>query len=344
MSPVCMAVREIAEGARERFAVRGLASAPRGFRSRVSASSRRSTRGDRAASPRRWRARARRRAIAREARLHAAALGQPREDEQALRRRRDGGEHARKYSFRARCARIALLTDFGTRDPYVAAMKGVIASRCEARIDDLTHEIAPFDVWEAAFFLRDVVAYWPAGTIFVCVVDPGVGTARRILAVESDGRIFLAPDNGVAAFRARGADAFDGDERVVLSAGRLDHISRARSLRAGGRGDRERDAHRRARAAHRRSRARSTTRPARSSASIASATASPTRSAGDAVRGRSSTIGASMTIRTTYSGDGAFVDRRLDRLHRDLRRQRQRGSRSCSSAAAIASRSFRNDG
>jgi S-adenosylmethionine hydrolase len=95
---------------------------------------------------------------------------------------------------------IALLTDFGTRDPYVAAMKGVIASRCEAGIEDLTHEIAPFDVWEAAFFLRDVVAYWPEGTIFVCVVDPGVGSSRRILAVESAGRFFLAPDNGLLHF------------------------------------------------------------------------------------------------------------------------------------------------
>jgi S-adenosylmethionine hydrolase len=95
---------------------------------------------------------------------------------------------------------IALLTDFGTRDPYVAAMKGVIASRCEARIENLTHEIAPFDVWEAAFFLRDVLAYWPEGTIFVCVVDPGVGSSRRILAVESAGRFFLAPDNGLLHF------------------------------------------------------------------------------------------------------------------------------------------------
>jgi S-adenosylmethionine hydrolase len=95
---------------------------------------------------------------------------------------------------------IALLTDFGTRDPYVAAMKGVIASRCQARIVDLTHEIAPFDVWEAAFFLRDVVRWWPEETIFVCVVDPGVGTARRIIAVESERRIVLAPDNGLLHF------------------------------------------------------------------------------------------------------------------------------------------------
>ncbi len=92
---------------------------------------------------------------------------------------------------------IALLTDFGTRDPYVAAMKGVIASRCAARIEDLSHEIAPFDVFGAAWFLRAIVAYWPAGTIFVVVVDPGVGTTRRIIAAEQEERTFLAPDNGV---------------------------------------------------------------------------------------------------------------------------------------------------
>ena len=92
---------------------------------------------------------------------------------------------------------IALLSDFGTRDPYVAAMKGVIASRTDARIADLTHEIAPFDVLEAAWFLRTIVPYWPAMTIFVAVVDPGVGTDRRILAAEHEDRVFLAPDNGL---------------------------------------------------------------------------------------------------------------------------------------------------
>lgn len=92
---------------------------------------------------------------------------------------------------------IALLTDFGTRDPYVAAMKGVLASRTEARIADLSHEITAFDVLEAAWFLRTIVAYWPPATIFVAVVDPGVGSERRILAAERDGRVFLAPDNGL---------------------------------------------------------------------------------------------------------------------------------------------------
>lgn len=97
---------------------------------------------------------------------------------------------------------IALLTDFGTRDPYVAAMKGVLASRTNVPVVDLTHEIAPFDVLEAAWFLGTVVPYWPEGTIFVCVVDPGVGTSRRILAAEIEGRLYLTPDNGLLTFLA----------------------------------------------------------------------------------------------------------------------------------------------
>ena len=97
---------------------------------------------------------------------------------------------------------IALLTDFGTRDPYVAAMKGVLVSRTNVPVIDLTHEIAPFDVLEAAWFLGTAVPYWPTGTIFVCVVDPGVGTSRKIIACERDGRVFLAPDNGLLTFVA----------------------------------------------------------------------------------------------------------------------------------------------
>ncbi len=95
---------------------------------------------------------------------------------------------------------IALLTDFGTRDPYVAAMKGVIASRTDAPVADLTHEIAPFSPFEAAWFLRSVAPWWPDGTIFVCVVDPGVGTSRRILAAKAKAQLFLAPDNGLLTF------------------------------------------------------------------------------------------------------------------------------------------------
>lgn len=87
-------------------------------------------------------------------------------------------------------------------------MKGVIAGRTDALVSDLSHDIAPYDVWGAAFFLRDVVEYWPAQTIFVVVVDPGVGTERRIVAIRDRGRVFVAPDNGVLHF-------IDGDARSV---------------------------------------------------------------------------------------------------------------------------------
>lgn len=126
--------------------------------------------------------------------------------------------------------RIALLTDFGTRDPYVAAMKGVIASRTDAQIIDLTHDIAPYDVFGAAWYLRAIVPYWPADTIFVCVVDPGVGSTRKIVAMEADDRVFLAPDNGLLSlidrgtaysvenesfFLPNGSDTFHGRDRFA---------------------------------------------------------------------------------------------------------------------------------
>ncbi len=114
---------------------------------------------------------------------------------------------------------IALLTDFGTRDPYVAAMKGVLASRTRAPLHDLTHDIAPFDVLGAAWFLATVVAYWPAGTIFVCIVDPGVGTARRIVALEEEGRLFLAPDNGLLTFVRRSGRAFSVENESLFLPG-----------------------------------------------------------------------------------------------------------------------------
>jgi len=101
--------------------------------------------------------------------------------------------------------RIALLTDFGTADPYVASMKGVIVSRTASPVFDLSHDIAPQDVFGAAWFLRTAERWWPEGTIFVCVVDPGVGTDRRILAMQRDDRVFLAPDNGLLTFVANGA-------------------------------------------------------------------------------------------------------------------------------------------
>ena len=102
---------------------------------------------------------------------------------------------------------IALMSDFGTRDHYVACMKGVILQLdAKAQIVDVTHEIAPQDVLAGAFTLRQVLPWFPTKTIFVCVIDPGVGTNRRILAARYSDRIVLAPDNGLLTLVHRDAD------------------------------------------------------------------------------------------------------------------------------------------
>jgi S-adenosylmethionine hydrolase len=93
---------------------------------------------------------------------------------------------------------ITLLTDFGTYGPYSGAMKGVILGiNPNAVVVDITHDIAPMAVEEAAFVLDSACRYFPAGTVHVVVVDPGVGTDRALLAVKAGQHIFLAPDNGV---------------------------------------------------------------------------------------------------------------------------------------------------
>lgn len=93
---------------------------------------------------------------------------------------------------------ITLTTDFGSADHFVGAMKGVILSLApRAIIVDITHEIAPQDVKEAAFVIAQAWSYFPKKTIHVVVVDPGVGTARRAVLCEKGGHFFIAPDNGV---------------------------------------------------------------------------------------------------------------------------------------------------
>lgn len=94
---------------------------------------------------------------------------------------------------------IALLTDYGTRDSYVAELKGAIYSIAhDARIADLTHEVPAFDIREGAYLLGRAARQFPSGTIFVCVVDPGVGTARKAIAVRSaKGKVYVGPDNGL---------------------------------------------------------------------------------------------------------------------------------------------------
>jgi S-adenosylmethionine hydrolase len=93
---------------------------------------------------------------------------------------------------------IALLTDFGTEDHYAGTMKGVILGICpEAALVDITHDIPPHDVTAGALELAAAYRYFPAGTIFVAVVDPGVGSARRGFAADTGDYRFVAPDNGV---------------------------------------------------------------------------------------------------------------------------------------------------
>jgi S-adenosyl-L-methionine hydrolase (adenosine-forming) len=93
---------------------------------------------------------------------------------------------------------IALLTDFGRQDAYAGVLHGVIAGIApEARVIDLTHDVPPQDVRAGAFLLLTAYRYFPPETIFVVVVDPGVGTARAILAIRAGGHIFVGPDNGV---------------------------------------------------------------------------------------------------------------------------------------------------
>lgn len=93
---------------------------------------------------------------------------------------------------------ITLTTDFGAADTYVASMKGIILSiNPKANIIDVTHEIGAWDIAEAARVLEDFYCYFPKSTIHIAVIDPGVGSDRRPLAIEADDHFFVGPDNGI---------------------------------------------------------------------------------------------------------------------------------------------------
>ncbi|HEX7071725.1 MAG TPA: SAM-dependent chlorinase/fluorinase [Rhodothermales bacterium] len=93
---------------------------------------------------------------------------------------------------------ITLTTDFGTRDAYVATMKGVMLGiNPDATLVDVTHDVHHADVMEAAFSLRRTVPFFPEGSVHLVVVDPGVGTMRRAVALQHDGHFFVGPDNGL---------------------------------------------------------------------------------------------------------------------------------------------------
>ncbi len=96
---------------------------------------------------------------------------------------------------------ITLTTDYGLKDHYVGAMKGVIlAINPDVLIVDITHKIPPQDIFKGAFILRKFYRYFSRGTIHVVVVDPGVGGGRKPIVLEADENIFIGPDNGVFTF------------------------------------------------------------------------------------------------------------------------------------------------
>lgn len=102
---------------------------------------------------------------------------------------------------------ITLCTDFGTRDEYVGVLKGVILSiNPAATIVDLSHRIPPQDVVAAAYMLRASFIYFPEGSVHTAIIDPGVGTARAIIAARFQGHMFLAPDNGLLPLMFSGAE------------------------------------------------------------------------------------------------------------------------------------------
>jgi S-adenosylmethionine hydrolase len=99
---------------------------------------------------------------------------------------------------------VTLTTDFGTADGYVGAMKGVVLSLApQAVLVDIAHDVARHDIAAGAFALAQAAPLFPAGTVHVAVVDPGVGGPRKDLLVEAGGAFFVGPDNGLLALAAR---------------------------------------------------------------------------------------------------------------------------------------------
>ncbi len=93
---------------------------------------------------------------------------------------------------------LVLQTDFGLKDGAVAAMRGIaVGVNPRILLHDLSHENTPFDIWEAAYRLKQAAPFWPEGTVFVSVIDPGVGTQRKSIVVRTkSGHLFVTPDNG----------------------------------------------------------------------------------------------------------------------------------------------------
>src|SRR3954449_9091811 len=100
---------------------------------------------------------------------------------------------------------VVFQTDFGLKDGAVSAMKGVaMGVSTDLKLFDLTHEIPAYNIWEAAYRLQQTAQYWPAGTVFVSVVDPGVGSERKSVVLKTkSGHFFVTPDNGTLTLIAQ---------------------------------------------------------------------------------------------------------------------------------------------
>jgi S-adenosylmethionine hydrolase len=113
---------------------------------------------------------------------------------------------------------VSLTTDFGFLDAYVGVMKGVILGIApQARIVDISHDVEPQNLAQAAFLLQTAYRYFPAVTIHVGVVDPGVGTARRAIAVQASHGTFVGPDNGIFCAALADQGAIDRETGALLS-------------------------------------------------------------------------------------------------------------------------------
>jgi S-adenosylmethionine hydrolase len=121
---------------------------------------------------------------------------------------------------------VTLTTDFGTQDAFVGAMKGVLLGRCPGvQIVDITHEVAPQAIRIGALRLASAALFFPASTVHLAVVDPGVGGPRRALALQSQSQWFVGPDNGVLSLAAPSSSAGWRAVEISNPAGRLDPVS-----------------------------------------------------------------------------------------------------------------------
>ncbi len=118
---------------------------------------------------------------------------------------------------------ITLLTDFGTKDHYVASMKGVILKiNPQCRLIDITHQVSPHDIREGAFILASAYSYFPKGTMHLAVVDPGVGGARKPLLLVTPNYCFVGPDNGLFTMVSRKESV----EQIIALDKRKYHLSK----------------------------------------------------------------------------------------------------------------------